>query len=927
MAAPEPNGSISLSDHERLVNALYKPGADVSQINATLTRYQKSQEGWNFADQLLQSQDDKVRFFGALTFTIKINTDWSTLTVEDAGELRQRLLTWLVRLVRNRDGPVVIRKVCAALVAQFLKSWTSHHYHDQVVLNLQDTIPLIHVLLRNPEVDNAVVEEAIKCFQAWVNYAHGSSVVDASSKDFESLKSLTPLLLPKLADEKLFEVTVEFFTDVLINFPAFFDSGIYASLASIFTSPSATAYMTALKAGEGDEEAQDFSRLLFAYGDATVQDLAQNVHDYQLQRVLVNLLDLLDASGYDDAGLQICSQALEFWQTYTEFATDSLFTAGEEREAWMDVSKEYIAKALKHGWSKIRSPNPEIVASWNSEIRIDFRALRQDYTDLVQASFTLLGLATFEYFAQLALDSLSCRSWYDLEAALFGLNALSDSVAEDPTGDEALSKIFRSSLFRDMMDPAVVVPLQAQVTALGTITNYTSFFERQTDFLPSMLDFLFTFLGHPTLAIVAAKAIASTCSSCRKHLIPQINGFLQAYEPHSQGDPGVREKIVGAIAMIVQALPSDEEKINPLSVLITLVERDADYCYDARIANRTEEALGSGLCALRSLSSIGKGLQMPDDAVIDLETEGNPSNPWILPIGLDLQTRVKRILHAVTGYLSFDNSIIEAGCQVLRTGYKETAPGLFVLPPEVTVDFVAWACESGLGYTGVAYILDTATAMLARKRNASSPVMSNAASKIWNLVLNLIKKSPSKAPIIDPEVIASCINLAEKMIPHHLRSFFGPESLSILPEFFILSLESLVTPEIMPKRAAGSFWAAFVQRHELANDVGEKVYIAMQVYGPQLCHILIRNISGEAERSELDMLSLPLKKLVFAEPRAKVWLSDALQSEFFISDKVDSTARRLWLQKIMGLRGGAQTNSAVKELWMDCRGGNMDYAS
>ena len=101
----------------------------------------------------------------------------------------------------------------------------------------------------------------------------------------------------------------------------------------------------------------------------------------------------------------------------------------------------------------------------------------------------------------------------------------------------------------------------------------------------------------------------------------------------------------------------------------------------------------------------------------------------------------------------------------------------------------------------------------------------------------------------------------------------------------------------------------------------------MQEYGPQLCHALVRNISGEAERSELDRISYPLRKLISAEPRAKAWLSDALQSGSFTSDKVDLTARRLWLQKIMGLRGGAATNSAVKELWMSCRGTNMDYVS
>ena len=46
------------------------------------------------------------------------------------------------------------------------------------------------------------------------------------------------------------------------------------------------------------------------------------------------------------------------------------------------------------------------------------------------------------------------------------------------------------------------------------------------------------------------------------------------------------------------------------------------------------------------------------------------------------------------------------------------------------------------------------------------------------------------------------------MIPHHFQSFFGPENLSLLPEFFMLSLQSLITPERMPKREAGSFWVS-----------------------------------------------------------------------------------------------------------------------
>jgi hypothetical protein len=41
-----------------------------------LQRLQRSPEGWQLADALLSSEEERVRFFGALTFTVKLNADW-----------------------------------------------------------------------------------------------------------------------------------------------------------------------------------------------------------------------------------------------------------------------------------------------------------------------------------------------------------------------------------------------------------------------------------------------------------------------------------------------------------------------------------------------------------------------------------------------------------------------------------------------------------------------------------------------------------------------------------------------------------------------------------------------------------------------------------------------------------------------------------
>ena len=74
---------------------------------------------------------------------------------------------------------------------------------------------------------------------------------------------------------------------------------------------------------------------------------------------------------------------------------------------------------------------------------------------------------------------------------------------------------------------------------------------------------------------------------------------------------------------------------------------------------------------------------------------------------------------------------------------------------------------------------------------------------------------------------------------------------------------------------------------------------SVEEYGPRVAHALIRGIGGQAARSELDTLSDPLKKMVFRQPRARLWLSEALHSETFPSQHVGDRDKKIWLQKIM----------------------------
>ena len=557
------------------------------------------------------------------------------------------------------------------------------------------------------------------------------------------LRAIVPKILKSLTVEPLFEVVVEVLTDILTSFPAFLETAHFTSLATSLSDAAAQNWILALRSGEFDENAHDFSRLLFAYGDAAIQDLAQNP---DLSQILHQLVQIVNCAGYDGATLQICSQAIEFWASFTEHAIDELFSDENSAPIWMDAAKRLVVSALEQGWAKIRYPSPDVVFAWDSETLTDFKALRRDLRDLIQASFTLLGMPIFETFAGLAVAAIDRQAWSDVEASLYCLNALSDAIRANSTDDDMLSKIFQSLLFDRANTPHL--PIQTQQTALEFLENYTFFFELQHRYLPDILTYLFQCLDTPALANPAARAIFATCDSCGKQLLQEIGSFINAYGGLQEKDAKVKEKIIGAIAMVIREIPQSEAQINPLSELLYYVERDATVSGQQLAAGNFEEAFASGLCALSCLVSMGKALQSPDETIIDLEADlgakSSHSNIWALEAGSGLQSRVMRLLQALTHSLHGNNDVIEAACQVLRTGYKEIELGLFVFPPNLTVELLEFGFRYRLDSPRMDYLLSAATTMLSRRRYATADAMNLASSNLLKLVLLYIQAGNSK---------------------------------------------------------------------------------------------------------------------------------------------------------------------------------------
>ncbi|PYI20743.1 importin 13 [Aspergillus violaceofuscus CBS 115571] len=123
---------LLINEAKALVSQLYDPAntgnpAKIKAIQEHLQSLQKGPQAWLIANHLLAEDNTDLRFFGALTFTVKINQDWQHLSTEEAQELLGRLIDHYVMLVNGGERSLVVRKLASSLATIFLKPnapWT-----------------------------------------------------------------------------------------------------------------------------------------------------------------------------------------------------------------------------------------------------------------------------------------------------------------------------------------------------------------------------------------------------------------------------------------------------------------------------------------------------------------------------------------------------------------------------------------------------------------------------------------------------------------------------------------------------------------------------------------------------------------------------------------------------------------------------------
>lgn len=518
---------------------------------------------------------------------------------------------------------------------------------------------------------------------------------------------------------------MELLTDLLSNYSTFLTPDQYARLFGLFESDWSRTRYEALLQGDFDFDSLRFGQFMLAFGDAKLVSLMQS-SDERSRRLLSNLSGLLAADGAPVAEDKIFVPAVEFWATFAETMTDYTYSDEETNNAsWAAAALSQVLQAISHAWQKIAYPSADIFSLWDSSERVGFNDARNDVIDLLQSTFTLAGPPLIFTFADLTLSSLSTSSWLHLEAAAFCLGGLADCARDDPRSDESLALVFTSPLFTVLQSSQGNIPPRVRQTCVSLIENYTEYFERNTSLLPSALGLLFAVVGEPAMASPASKSIYGLCSSCRRSLHPEIDAFLKEYQVlASEGrlDCVSSERVLGAIASVVQAIPDRSYKYACCAKVLGFIQDDVrraseslnpshrgalpcapgTRCFDD--APEDNHALHHALRALRCLANVGKGLQTPSYISIDLDGEGGPSqesDPELIP----LQQQIIHIILELQGAFSTNETVIEMICRILRSGFAETEPGPFVLPP---ADVAHYMTRHGTDTPRVGVLVSTA---------------------------------------------------------------------------------------------------------------------------------------------------------------------------------------------------------------------------
>ncbi|KIX94282.1 uncharacterized protein Z520_09992 [Fonsecaea multimorphosa CBS 102226] len=1008
---------------EQLIRELYQPSHQssserINEIQKQIQQLQRERSAWRQAVDLLHNGDDTIRFYGALTLTIKINADWDRDGLGDNENVRSSLLEALVgnyiRLVNLPDSRFVLQKLGSTLVSFFAKpdsSWSlpfrqvlacflSENYvfeenlpemgqlleaskdrsdsvlegvlllatimaedlnnrsssaldkgrlNDRVAANSLDVWLLLRYCIKlvigqqqaeaAPEQARAqlrdILQLAMKAIPYWANmskYAEDTQAQRsegiardciAATVDFFEDDSYTGSVLQMLIS--LENSSARLLREALPNFPA-----------RLVNSPKAREMVDLLLRGDFISDGVlyvDLLESIMGHIDITKPDFLDN-HRYN--EVVVTLQRLLSCKGVAVIEDPVCQVVLERIGEIIEGYIDW----EDDNEPARLFLKGVTVRVCEACLLKIRIPPEEMSSetqSWDADDRAKFQDFRFDVQDFFHSAYMVLGNALIEEIVANILGHGASPDWSIFEASTFSLLAFSDTMTANPDKyDTIITTVLGSPAWSYLLQTADNVPDRALRTAIKFIAENVAYLQRHPDRLVAILNFLFSSLHLQASTTAASRAIYNLCDFHRSTLGEGLPQFIDSLV--SIGDIGEteRHRIYAAVAAIIQALPTEEAKVEPLSRLLSPV----GHAFTILDGNNIDKAdiLRGCIDIMQTLASIGKGLRSPADVPVDLEaSSASTSDFWTSGQGAIVQQNVLAMYHAILQKVRpyIDSVFVDACCDFIKSGFTEEHPSPFKFTDLIGLELVNHFIN--LDNPSIDNTMACASSFLASvsKKNLQASVSGLLYAVISNQRLILSTYHETKQ-LPNNDFLSSSLDFLSRLLNKCAPMWFGMQDSQDTAAVSVeMGLLVMADSDTLPRRSAAGFFAALAESSGPENgfdsEANARVKGLLQDFGPRILSLVLRLLGGECARSEIDSLTETLKR--FEQKQAmlsKAVLREAVKEETGVMSEKALNAttlerRNRFVSQVATLRGARKTNEIVKDFWIDCRGSGFGY--
>lgn len=997
----------------------------VQEIQRRIQQLQRNRSGWQKGFELLRSDDQTLRFYGALTLTIKINTDWVNDGFdEDEGareELQEGLIGAFVQLVNAQDGPFVLLKLCSAITAYFVKDGTWHTSLRQVFLSLlqgkyvprervADSSTLMQTLLSmnfyqlrgalwlastlvedvsrldtgtsrsaalierlasNSEDVWLAMKISLECFIGATPTTPIARVKLLEVEAIEVVKMVQPMILPWLdylppdSPEQqdlrqsvvdvahscvgsifacfsytvLQDLTIETLTNIAQSYCQIFRYTGKDAVASIITSTQAATWIDEMEQGEFSPEAVRYVEFLITLISSEDLSTPAYLEDKVMVETLSTLKRLMYCKGTAVIEDEACQLVLECLNELVEQYND--WSRGTQSNTNM---RTFITDICFAATEKSQFPMDEVHATtskWDVDERARFQDFRNDATDFLASAYVALGPQLIESLARSALSTNVKPYWPAFEAGLFCLLDFSDTMDNDAERyDPVIHAIMGSSQWAAATQDAGACPSKARQTVIKFVAQQTGYLRRNVDFLIPCLDFLFRSLHTPGSAQAASRAIQALCFSERKVLVEALPQFLGSMTSWNALEADLSQRVYSAIAAIVQGLPDERDKVEPIAHLLLAAESQSAAILQGQVKASGEERVAAGVRQLETLAAIGRGLRAPSDLVIDLEaSHSDQASFWTIGPGQGVQRKALSMCVSTLRISGLEGNaeVIEAACDFVKSGYTEDDPSPFKFSTAVSVDFIT--SQIRVDSPNIDAVMSCASTFLASSDQAAMaglfPQLLNPIFACFKAIMMFHRTTNSVA---DGDFPASAMEFFTRLQPKWSSSLMGmPNAHDNLAGMFDLALVILAASDTLPRRSAASWIAAMFElmgySTSLTRHGSDQISKLLSVYAVPVIAMTLKLLAGECARSEIEAVTEILRKVISKQtPTTRRLLKEAMaEDSAVLSTKAYAATtfeqRQRFIAQVESLRGARKTIAVAKDFWVACRGDAFGYVS